>query len=256
MKSVTTQSALCGREFSEVNSYMIFKRIVAVILIAALMAGGTGCMGEKQQSASQKQDIWDLGISYMEERYGETFSYAAPAGNSFGSDTRKFLVTCDSLPGEKICVQVDNVDSENRVFSDNYLVHKYKEKTVTYFQTAFQKQFKEFAIYYNISQICQNPKIAVDSSFEQILQDDSIRLDIIVKLKRSEFQSKEQFQTIFQEIEKCCGYVQVIAIVVEDTEFDTLSESETMYYIRNDKYYFGVRAFLGKEHSIKWLLEE
>jgi hypothetical protein len=76
------------------------KKTIMAIISILMMIGGCGCMGFG--------DINRGALAYMEQKYGEKFEYLKPTGSMMPvKDTRKILVSGESLPGKEIVMVIE-----------------------------------------------------------------------------------------------------------------------------------------------------
>ena len=74
-----------------------------------------------------KMDFKNEALAYMEEKYGETFTWESPVDGMFGREEASGYVSCSSFPGEKIMVSGIQ-EGEVHTFSDNYLEYLFNEE--------------------------------------------------------------------------------------------------------------------------------
>ncbi|MCL2159435.1 MAG: hypothetical protein FWH48_08510 [Oscillospiraceae bacterium] len=97
---------------------MLKKYILAAILIAALTIGGYGCMDETKGEYRPFAGALD----YMEQKYGEKFTYIETHGAFMFADSKKITVSCESFPGEAIYVSVQRKNGKE-TYADSYMAH-------------------------------------------------------------------------------------------------------------------------------------
>ena len=96
---------------------MLKKYILAAMLVAALMIGGYGCMGEKR---GEYRGPFAGELDYMEQKYGEKFTYIKTHRTFMFLDSYKITVSCESLPGEEIYVSVQRKNGKE-TYADSYM---------------------------------------------------------------------------------------------------------------------------------------
>lgn len=94
------------------------KRLPLALVVILLLSILSGC-----KNGYEQQMVYD----YLEDKYGETFEYSSPWGNSLYGDHELF-VTCDSLDSS-IYVVVKDYRETTRTFHDNYVAVMYEEQT-------------------------------------------------------------------------------------------------------------------------------
>lgn len=94
------------------------RRLPLALVVILLLSILSGCKNGYEQQ---------MVYNYLEGKYGETFEYAGPWGNSLYGDHELF-VTCDSLDSS-IYVVVKDYRETTRTFHDNYVAVMYEEQT-------------------------------------------------------------------------------------------------------------------------------
>lgn len=231
---------------------MAKKILIAALLLAAIVVGGTGCMINRILNAGNTQAVNQQALAYMEEKYGETFTYSASYGNSM-SGTREFLVTCDSLPGKQILVQVENFRSNDRVFRDNYLAVKYQDATISLFRGCFSDSYPDVNVFYEPTKQPQSAELSADAGFEDFLADWDNEMIVMIELKASEFTGTAPMDEIAEKIAQSCKLATLTVVVVEDDVFGTLDRSGLNDCIFNKEYVARAKVYIENGGvSIDW----
>lgn len=196
------------------------KRIVIPAILIAVLMGGAGCMQSKSG-----QNINDLALAYMEQKYGEKFEYTAPWGNSMDG-TREFLVSCKSLPGQDIVVQVENFKKENKVFSDNYIAVKYHDETIDFLEKCADEEFGETKVTYRVAKSALSPELSAQASFDDFLSDKKSFISASIYIRESSFKEKEQVNKIADKISSKCSaeHLGILFTIITDSEYENLEE--------------------------------
>jgi len=94
------------------------KRVVIIALISTMMIGLSGCMFIQNGNSIYKQMV-----EYMEEKYGEEFTFIEATGTNKikGSSQREATVSTERFPREQISVMADKDEDGNYYFRDNYV---------------------------------------------------------------------------------------------------------------------------------------
>ena len=82
-----------------------------LMLLAVVIAGVSGCM--------EKETLEEQMVSYMEEKYGDSFSYVRPWGSSLGQKHICRVLQSDRYPGQDVLVSCSGEDGK-MVFHDSY----------------------------------------------------------------------------------------------------------------------------------------
>lgn len=201
---------------------MIKRIIIAVVLLAAIIVGGTGCMANRQnENNDNAASTNDLALAYLEEKYGETFTYAAPWGNSM-TGNREFLTTCDSLPGQAVLVQVENFKDDEPTYKDNYLEVKYLIDTTEYFRDAAAEVFGDAIVHYEASKLSLSSDLSKYTPFDSFYQHPTTYMVVYLEIKQSNYTSPDQFALLFSKLKESQGQIKVRVIVVKDDIYGTL----------------------------------
>ena len=171
---------------------------------------------------SPTQNINDVALAYMEQKYGERFEYVAPWGNSM-SGTREFLAKCDSLPRQEVLVQIENYRNEDKIFRDNYLAVKYREDTIDFILNCANQVFGETTVFYDVAKMALSPELPVNATFDDYFADPRGFVSVSIEVKSSDFVSKEQAQKVIDPIATACkaDYLGIIIVIVEDDKYGT-----------------------------------
>lgn len=178
----------------------------------------------QHDNKDNKLNANELALAYLEEKYGETFYFSAPYGDSM-TGTRSLLATCNSFPDQHIVVQIENFKGDDKVFRDNYLAVKYQAETIDFLRSCVSDVYPNNNIYYNVSKTCQSANLSADSSFEEYLADGRAELIMMLELKASEFTGTEPFNDIISRITESCNHMTLTVVVVDDSIFGTLDRA-------------------------------
>ena len=141
----------------------MLKKVLCVSLSIFILFGVCGCMKYKNKS------VTDAALEYMEKKYGEPFTYAAPWGESY-SGTHQLMVTCESLTG-RVLVEIENYREEGEVFRDNYIAVKYAQETLDLFQSYVDQEFGEGRVFYEVNPRGLSEDLPADATLEEYLAD-------------------------------------------------------------------------------------
>ncbi len=171
------------------------------------------------------QSVSELALAYMEQKYGEKFEYTAPWGNSLDG-TRELLVSCKSLPGQDIIVQVENFKKENKIFSDNYIAVKYHDETIDFLKKCADEEFGETKVTYDVAKSALSPELPAQASFDDFLSDKKSFISASIYIKESSLKDKEQVRKIADKISSRCSaeHLGILLTVITDAEYENLEE--------------------------------
>ena len=172
---------------------------------------------------SKRQDINDVALTYMEQKYGEKFEYAAPQSDVLAG-THEFWATCDSLPGRKVIVQIENYRSDtNKIFRDNYIAIKYEDESAEFFRNCATNVFGEAEVFYEVANGGQSAELPADATLEEYLADTRVPFVIMIEVKESDFLSKEQAGQVGESIAESGADFFLTLVVVEDSVYGTFT---------------------------------
>lgn len=193
-----------------------------------------------------------LALNYMEEKYGETFTYAAPCGNSL-SGTRELLVTCNSFPDRQILVQIENFKSDNRIYRDNYLAVKYESETLEFFRSCASDFYEKCNVFYEAPTQVQSEKLTAESNFDAFLSDGLTTIVVLFELPANEFSDPAQVEHIISNICASCSNANVTVVIVEDQIWNTFSRTELADRISNDDFVALAKAYIRNSSTdVRW----
>lgn len=152
------------------------KRIIAAFLLLVMAVGGAGCM------TLQKNNFQDQAISYMEEKYGEKFTFVSSWGSSYANiDCKSILVQCDSVSGEIL------VERFNDVFSDNYLALKYADQVTATVDNLSKSVFSSSWVNYEVLRQTLSENLPANASFSEYCADPRAAIIVSVAVPSSTF---------------------------------------------------------------------
>lgn len=195
-------------------------------------------------------------LMYMEEKYGETFTYVGPWGNSL-SGTHKLFVSCASLPGQNILVEIEDYKKDTRVFRDNLLAVKYGDETLRYFERQVAAEFEQSVVFYEPTEIGLSPDLAADAQFEQFLSDPMAFFAVGVEVSSSSFNSKEQAERLAQTLADAGVQFRLTLLVLDDSEYGTIDEDQ-FYQRRSLEEFLDCVEFThtNGDLQVKWIEKE
>ena len=209
--------------------------LLSAILIAAIMIEGTSCDIFNDEP---KQNVNELALEYMEQKYGEKFEYKAPAGSSY-TGNRTFLATCESFGDETVVVQVVNYKTDERQFRDNYLAIKYADRMIDYLSQIVNNQFGESKVYYSPAAKPLSADLPANATFEEYLMDPSDTINAWIVVKKSDYKDMNQLSEIMETITSDCaaGMMFIALLVIEDSKYIDCTFSKARDYSRGENFF-------------------
>lgn len=110
---------------------ILLKRISIIFFTLVLMLGVTGCMeneNNKINNKTSRTQVIDGIVSYMEDKYDDTFEYVNSFDGGFDTNQIAIILSSEKLVDKKIHVVYENVDGM-AIYEDNYTQLKYEAQT-------------------------------------------------------------------------------------------------------------------------------
>ena len=209
----------------------LLKKLGGLSLAVIILLGVSGCMEINNNSQDGNiQNINDAAIKYMENKYGEKFEYSEPYGNSM-TGTRELLVTCASLPNQKILVQVENYKQSNKIYRDNLIAIKFRQQTVDFIQDCADKQFGEAKVFYDVARDGLSPNLSANASFNEYLSDARVTLNISIRTKASLFTSEKQAIQLADALAAYGTHFITVLSSVSDEDYGKSNENESINFV-------------------------
>lgn len=207
------------------------KFLILGVFVLALLVGGTGCMN--QQQVESGKNLTNTALAYLQEKYGQEFSYAGPWGNSLTGD-HSFLATCQSLPGKQLVIVVKNYRSEDKIICDNYLAVKYEDETLSFLQSCVNEVFGSGRAFRDVLENPLSPDLPVDATMEDVLADTSVWQSVLFEVKESSFSDEEQVSRLADLLAQTGAHFRMCVVFLPDSEYgidnyDTLLDRLTDY---------------------------
>lgn len=168
------------------------RRLPLALIVILLLSILSGCKDGYEQKM-----VYD----YLEDKYGETFEYSSPWGNSLYGDHELF-VTCDSLDSS-IYVVVKDYRETTRTFHDNYVAVMYEEQTEQFMRDCIGEFFSDYHLYYDTPFEPCADDLNKQSTFEEYISDQTYVMHISVAVPIDSIENREQ---ILKMIEKLGSY--------------------------------------------------
>ena len=164
-------------------------------------------------------------LNYLENKYGEKFSYVGPAGDSM-SGIHSFFVACESMPEKRILVEIDNYKEKSELIRDNYLLFKYYDDIYIMLLRELQAQFGDVVLYYLPGVSVPKANLPATASLDELLNDSGIIIAASAEVRASRLKSIEQVENAVRSItSRGCRYY-LTFISIEEEQFSLLSNEE------------------------------
>lgn len=157
------------------------RRLPLALTVILLLSILSGC-----KNGYEQQMVYD----YLEDKYGETFEYSSPWGNSLYGDHELF-VACDSLDSS-IYVLVKDYRETTRTFHDNYVAVMYEAQTEQFMRDCIREFFSDFHLYYDTPFEPCADDLNKQSTFEEYISDQTYVMHISVAVPIDSIENREQ----------------------------------------------------------------
>lgn len=216
--------------------------VVLTIVVTALLLGSCKSM-----------NINDMGLAYMEKKYGEKFEYSGSFGDSM-SGNHSLLAKCASFPDQNIVVKIESYRSKNRVYRDNYLAVKYHTECTGLFQSYATEEFGGATVFCDINTLTLSPELPANATLYEYLEDTSAPLIILVEVKERNFISEEQARRLAERIAARGSNFYISFIVVSDSEYGAYDIKSLDKLVELGKYvrFAAISRMSGSSIQTKW----
>ncbi len=169
----------------------ILIKFLCLLLTIILILGVSGCMNEKQ---TKYIDV----ISYMKNKYDDSFTIKSPFGGGAGADSKQVILKSEKYPAYDIWVEYSYETSE---YKDNYVDYKLKNDCEAYLQLRLEKAFACKAnVERNIPTSGCYAEYSKDTNLEEYLNTSSQNIGFSAVLIYSEYFNKEIVENILSDI--------------------------------------------------------
>ena len=144
-------------------------------------------------------------ITYMEEKYGETFSLVGPWNGQFGKDYSMFELRSSQSPDERILVRRMKME-EREIYQDNYIAIILKSQIETRIKMMAEQTFGKCTVVYQIPELVFPEYFTADTSAEDVLKESASMVKVTICLQEWEENKEEQVKAFLYEVRKQ-GYI-------------------------------------------------
>ena len=168
------------------------KHILALILIAASMIGICGCMGKKYFQISIKESA----LEYMEQKYGEEFTYIDTlySGSNFDIRLKGITVSCDTFPDKEIFVSIRQGDKVLE-YGDNYMDYYFAPQVEDYILGIAKNYFEDIVFELKILDSHATNVLDLTSTFEEYISRERYLVWGFMEIGASDEKTMRKFAT-------------------------------------------------------------
>lgn len=191
------------------------RRLPLALTVILLLSILSGC-----KNGYEQQMVYD----YLEDKYGETFEYSSPWGNSLYGDHELF-VTCNSLDSS-IYVVVKDYRETTRTFHDNYVAVMYEEQTEQFMRNCIGEFFSDFHLYYDTPFEPCADDLNKQSTFEEYISDQTYVMHISVAVPIDSIENREQILKMAEELGSYGTRFRLMFSAQEITDYNSVTGDE------------------------------
>lgn len=191
------------------------RRLPLALIVILLLSILSGC-----KNGYEQQMVYD----YLEDKYGETFEYSSPWGNSLYGDHELF-VTCDSLDSP-IYVVVKDYRETTRTFHDNYVAVMYEEQTEQFMRDCIGEFFSDFHLYYDTPFEPCADDLNKQSTFEEYISDQTYVMHISVAVPIDSIENREQILKMAEKLGSYGTRFRLMFSAQEITDYNSVTGDE------------------------------
>lgn len=191
------------------------RRLPLALIVILLLSILSGC-----KNGYEQQMVYD----YLEDKYGETFEYSSPWGNSLYGDHELF-VTCDSLDSS-IYVVVKDYRETTRTFHDNYVAVMYEEQTEQFMRDCIGEFFSDFHLYYDTPFEPCADDLNKQSTFEEYISDQTYVMHISVAVPIDSIENREQILKMAEKLGSYGTRFRLMFSAQEITDYNSITGDE------------------------------
>jgi len=129
--------------------------------------------------------VLDQALNYMNEKYGEEFTFVSVTGATMGGNTSKMIVSCESLQDAEIIVSCTKNDDGSYTFRDNYMAHYYKSDLISAVESVVNEVYGKGKIFYTVSNDVLPDQYDINTQFETYTSEQESMIDLIIVLDES-----------------------------------------------------------------------
>lgn len=204
---------------------------------------------------SDRKNINLVALDYLEDKYGEKFSYHSPYGDSM-TGTHRLLVTSASFPDRPVLVQIDNYRTDNPVFSDGYLAVKHYSGTVDFLQESANRIFGDANVFYRAALFAQAHNLPATATLDEFLADRTVPLNVWLEVRESNFESKEQAREFAELIAAKGSIFYATIVVVQDSDYGTADFTLLKQKVMQKNFVHCAKLVRLDEIQVYWLEED
>lgn len=230
-----------------------FTRVICLMISAIFMIGVCGCMNT---STNNPKFTVDEILQYMNEKYGEEFTYIEPVDvNQPTASSFSIFVENESYPDKKIYAKcLFNTDTGEKQFCDNYVSFMYEDDVRTVLTELSQEVYGDAKVRYALNDTAASSDSTEDiPSLEQYLSRTSSAISYMILLpdEHDEALYKEELEALRDALKKkkvVCSIT--IAYSKDRAQYDSFvtdkwTNEHVVYKLRGD-----VR--IGEDFEIKF----
>lgn len=191
------------------------RKVFAGLLPVALAVCLGGCMNRSKKI-----------ISYMEERYGTTFTYAGETNGIFGNQTFTARLNCPDYPDQVILAScVEQEEDGKEVYADNYMAVRFHDGAFQKIDETIGQVFEDYRLFFRVPDVLMIIEEPESYTLEDYLADPKAFKSI--RILTGDEVDEAAFQALTQAFEEAEISVKgLVAVPRDPSDLETISEEE------------------------------
>ena len=172
-----------------------------------------------------QQSIIELTEAYLEERYGEPFTYAYPWDRGFGAGIN-LLMRCKSVSDNVVAVHAEKKEDDTWRFEDNFLPLKFQQPIRDFLRHTALTEFSDAYVVYNVGRVLLKDDIPANIDLEGYLQNNCFPISSTIVVPVNEFKSIEQAEHVVSKVADSGVDFSINIVSLEGDKFDDWNWAE------------------------------
>lgn len=174
-------------------------RLPALVLALILLCTGCGILSSILQAAEPKNVI-DEALDYLEQKYGISFQYSAPYGDSLSGDKSFHAIAGDLGEEDPVVVKILNYKTEAWTVQDNYYNIKFRDQIRSYLQETAESIWGTAYVLHKTNRVTVQGDLSGNATFEEWLREAKSTIEFNLIVPESAFQDELQIQTYARQL--------------------------------------------------------
>ena len=223
--------------------------IIPVLVILLLLGGCSSAMEKKNNDVN----IAELTEAYLEERYGEPFTYASAWDRGF-SGGHNLLMRCESVKDDVVAVHIIKNGDGSLSYEDNYLPLKFQQPVRDFLRECALSEFSDARVFYTAGRKLLSGDVPADLGFDAYLAGNYYPISATIEVPATEFKSEEQATRVAAKVAQTGVDLHVSIVSLQADKFGTLDMDGIRQAVRTNTYgYHAILASEGGNMTCEWV---